>query len=443
MASIQTTKEMRPKDYLLQLDEFYVRRVSDLSVQPNLSTQDIGELGTDAIIESPSDTITCNVSFTVNADGTNDLFQKLMGEKAATPWKGVAGTYSGIANSGTVTQADFENACVDVIIPMQENDILARTKHIPNCYLTNFEMTFNAEGLATESYTLVGDIDADYYGAWRDMRVAVGWYNATTAATGFVCSGITAFSGFSAVDAIVDNIVVATGQNITMGAANGNVFWSPSTFSGVAGSSRCRILYYKDTPDTFQVKRDYGRIGTPGWGGIFGRQVKMYLGASDITGADSERTLRVQSVSISGDLSREEQRELGSYRVVNKRLTTPLRITATVDVSENDLEVYARLIGGDTYTAFSTYKSTADYAQKVKLATDMLQSNNKLIVKVYQNRSESASPTLMRTITMSGLTVTAKNTDASSTGRGTLSFSLQGSYLTSAGAGLATLPSGI
>lgn len=428
MAIITTPKEIRPGDRIIYVDDFPVIRAQRVSLAPNFNTTEITEIGSDAIIESIPDTITTQVTIETNSIGNIDLFQKLMSEKASTPR--LSGTN---VNSGTITQADFENAITDIVMAVREQGVFRRSIYVPNAYLTSFDFSYSVDGVATENYSLLGDVDYDAYGSYKDTKVYIGDYNGSTLATGFAISGTNALaSTVTPLQATVNNVVVATGNQITLSTSSNDtlVRWSGSTWSGVASGDRLRLVAYKTSADDFVTKLGAANLGVPGYAGIFGRQVKIYLGPSDVSATETNKMLRVQSVTINGDLSREELKELGNSRIVNKRLNTPLRLTCSVDVAESDLEHYAKLIGSQdsVWTSFSGIKYDAA-ATGLLMNTSQIGRSAKLIVNIYKERTD-APTTILKTITMSGLYMTSKSRDASATARGSVSLGFQGSYLT-------------
>jgi hypothetical protein len=428
MAIITTPKEIRPGDRIIYVDDYPVIRAQRVSLAPNFNTTELNEIGSDSILESIPDTITTQVTIETNSIGNVDLFQKLMGEKAASPR--LSGT---AANSWTGTQADFENAIVDVVMAVREQDMFRRSIYIPNCYLTSFDFSYSVDGVATENYSLLGDVDYDAYGSYKDVKAYIGSYSATVLATGFAISGTNALAAnYTPLQASVNNIVVATGNQITLSTSSNDtlVRWSGTTWSGAAGGDRFRLVAYKNSPDLFTTKLTAAGLGVPGYAGIFGRQVKIYLGGASVAATDTDKMLRVQSVTINGDLSREELKELGNSRIINKRLNTPLRLTCSVDVAESDLEHYAKLIGSQdgVWTAFSGIKYN-DSVGGVLMNTSQIGASAKLIVNIYKERTDNPT-TIMKTIVMSGLYMTSKSRDASATARGSVSLGFQGSYLT-------------
>jgi len=425
--AITTPKEIRPGDVIVYFDDYPVLRAQRVDISPNFGNQELSEIGSSNIVESVPETITSQVSVETNGVGGVDVFQKLMGEKASDP-------YTSGGNDGVLTQDDFENAIVDFACAIQEEGTLRRTVYVPNCYLTGFDFNFSVDGVHTENYTFLGDVDYDCLSNYADTRIAIGGYSALTGVSGFVISGYTLETGYAGLQASTGGIIRASTTDITLTNSGSDTWvqWPAATYSGVASADRCRLLYYKSTPDTYATKQSAAGLAGTGRAGVFGRQVEIFLG-SGITGAASEKALRVQSVGINGDLSREELEELGNNRVVNKRLNTPLRLNLTVEVAEHDLEMYARLIGGTTWTNFQDYKNN-EASENLLLSSSDVTTDSTLIVKVYKERGDTHT-TQLEQITMSGLYLTSKSREVSSTSRGTMSFGLQGSYITISGTG--------
>lgn len=431
MAVITTPKEIRPGDRIIYIDDLPVIRAQRAGVSPNFNNTELNEVGSDAIIESIADTITTQVTLETNSIGYIDILQKLMSEKATVPRHASTNT-----NSGVVTQADFEYAVTDFAMALRETDTFRRSVYVPNCYLTGFDFSYSVDGVSTENYTMLGDVDYDAAGAWKDLRIGIGEYDASTNTSGFVVSGVNLESGYSGLQLTINNVVVATGADITLTDASSDtqVTYDNTGITNTANGDRFRLIYYKTTPDTFATKISSAGVDVPGYGGVFGRQVFIYFGSDSVTSGVTDKMLRVQSCTINGDLSREELKELGNSRVVNKRLNTPLRLNCSIDVAESDLESFAKMVGGSLETTFSGYKY-ADGTDGILLNSSQLGQSNKLIVNIYKERSDNPT-TLLKSIVMSGLYITGRNRDASSTARGTVSYSFQGSYISISGTGV-------
>jgi hypothetical protein len=159
-----------------------------------------------------------------------------------------------------------------------------------------------------------------------------------------------------------------------------------------------------------------------------GYQCRAYITSGGATIGATNLALRVQNVTINGDLSREELKELGNLNTVSKKLTTPLKLTATVEVSDNDLKLFATLCGAAKAAEWTTYDSSQ--AQDFILRSANLATDSKLTVEMYKTRTGdfTTAANKLSMIVMSGLSVTGKSTSTSSSTRGTMSWTFQGSY---------------
>ena len=459
--AVSKAKEVKGIDKLVYIDDYPLLRVQKCTITPNFGSQDLSELGSTGIVESIADVITTSVSLDVNAMGSITLFQNLVGERAAYPvvcsgaedaaptlnsgWAGAA-----ITNSGVITEADFENAISDMVVSVKEDDTLRRTIYVPNCYLTSFDWGFSVDGACTENYTLTGDSDYDAASNYADLRCYPG-FPYTVSGFHIVRSGVT--TGFSHLQITRNGVPLTTsefsgvtyvlGTGADLGKTLVNLSGCTVLTTGTSTTAdRMRLVAYKTAAASWTVKQTAAGVNVPGTGGVVGKQIKIYVGHSGampatlMTIPTSGAVLRCQSVTINGDLSREDLKELGNIRVVNKRLNTPLKLSATVEASESDLEDYARMIGsGAAYETYSTGTTAINVFWNNEMAAG---SNIWLKVIVYKDRTGGfATSQVLKTITMSGLSLTSKSRDMGATSRGTVSFGFGGSYLSVAASGLA------
>lgn len=420
--AVPKTQYVGPEDQIIFIDEFGVRRAQRCEYTPNFNNVEASEIGALGLIETVPDLITTNVTLDTNDWGSVDTLQMLLGEKAAAPY------VSGVVNSGVLTENDFEYAEVDLILAIREDSTLRRSRLLPNQYLIGFDFTYNIDGVATENYRFAGDQDMDFVGKYADLRVLRGTY---VTASSFKVKGVyqTSFTGYQV---SIDNQVVSTGNQIQMTASGAaDTLVTLTNFSGISSTSRLRAHVYKTTPETFANRRVQANVNQPGYAAVMGRQVKIYLGDSTITPVASNKALRLQSVAISADLARDDIKELGNDRLVGKSLNIPIRISVTCEAIETDLETYAKLIGGASLSAWNNYQSDP-VGNGAVFTPDMLAaSGRKLIVEIYKERSNPT--TLLKTITMTGLSITGKSGNIALNARGAMTWNLQGSFITISG----------
>jgi hypothetical protein len=424
MAVTKTVYE-GPEDEIVFIDEFGVRRAQRLTYTPNFNNVEVSEIGGLGLIETIPELITTTTNLDTNDWGTTDTLAMVMGEKAARPYN------SGVINYYQITEADFGNAIVDILVQVQEDSTLRRTRYLPNQYLTGFTLTYNVDGVASENYTFAGDQDYDFVGAWADVRSYRGKY-ATPGS--FQISGFLTVANCTGIFITCNNQIVSTGNQITFAAGGSNTLVSSTNYTGFDSSAKLRFVGAKwPSADTFAQRVTAAYVNTPGYGAIMGRQVYIYLGDSTMTEATKVKALRLQSVSIAADLGRTDLKELGNETLVGKILNIPIRINITCEASDSDLETYARLVGGATLTAWNTYQGTPAGTQSyVQLKSSLLANGTKnMIVDIYKERASAT--TMLKKITITGLFVSGKSGEISSTARGSLTWNLQGSYITITG----------
>lgn len=121
-------------------------------------------------------------------------------------------------------------------------------------------------------------------------------------------------------------------------------------------------------------------------------QVEIYLVDKDVLGPtfsrDGELALRLTSVTIAADLTREPLFELSHLRPYDRALTFPIPFTVTVESTANDLVEYATF--ASKKTGVVTDKTTDDIS-----IYDFMTASKRLdlVVQIYQQTDEEAGGT--------------------------------------------------
>lgn len=107
---------------------------------------------------------------------------------------------------------------------------------------------------------------------------------------------------------------------------------------------------------------------------------------SKVLVGDYELTLRLQTVTISADLTREQLKEMGHLNPYARTLKVPIAFTVAIDTTASDLETYAKLAGksGDFKSGTLTDLDIIDLLSKRNLA---------IVVMVYQQTDQEAGGT--------------------------------------------------
>ncbi len=118
-------------------------------------------------------------------------------------------------------------------------------------------------------------------------------------------------------------------------------------------------------------------------------QIEIYLVDKDVLGLDADRDaqlgLRLTSVTIAADLTREPLFELSHLRPYDRALTFPIPFTVTVESTANDLVEYATF--ASKKQGVVTDQTTDDIS-----IYDFMTANNRLdlVVQIYQQTDEEA-----------------------------------------------------
>jgi len=117
-------------------------------------------------------------------------------------------------------------------------------------------------------------------------------------------------------------------------------------------------------------------------------QIEIYLIDKDVLppafNLDDELALRVTSVTIAADLTREPLFELSHLRPYDRSLTFPIPFTVTVETTANDLVEYATFASKKTGVTAGTTDEISIY--------DFMTANERLdlVVQIYQQTDEEA-----------------------------------------------------
>ena len=108
--------------------------------------------------------------------------------------------------------------------------------------------------------------------------------------------------------------------------------------------------------------------------------------ASTLRIGDYEISLRLQSVSVSADLTREQLKELGRLNPYARPLTLPIEFSVDVETTAGDLELFSKFAGKGSKFANGTLTD-------LDLADLLAKDNMRLVVMIYQQTDEEAGGT--------------------------------------------------
>ena len=332
------------------IDGIAARRVQTLGSSTDFTEEkllELGDLGFAEVTDEPAVSITMDTNDwgSVNTLG-------LMANKYSTAFAADNGGYKGSVGDNTyvINQNMFEDAAVDITAPVSEDGlVLHRTLYLSYCFISSLSFSYDVGGVAVENYSLETDFKRWYL---NDHKKALVYEASYTSATTATIAGENLQTGYTGLMVTVNGIVISDqltsvarpglGSTITLtdNGADTDVTSSTPALALVTGD-RIRVLVSQDSTATFPFL-----VSTPsGIGGLKKGMIDIHLSDVSDTGPvlATTKLLRIQSVTIDVDLSREVLEELGNYRAYSRTLQTPIPISATVTVNDTDLNMWADL----------------------------------------------------------------------------------------------------
>lgn len=394
------------------------KRVQSFSSDADIAEEKLLELNNTEVAEKTRD-LSVRASVEFNCVGSVAPFMQALGQGL---WQNEA------APTAVMTDAMFDDAAVD-IITHQSNDNVAIDFAEWNgyCFLTSFSFNFPADGVATESYEFEGEHNRFFLNDWKNTLVYKADYSD---ANTLLISGTNLESTHQPVLLLENQDVVAelsdTNESITLtdsgadtevtatDADGSRTFTDGKRYRVIVSGSGNSFSTFSSTPD--------------GIGGLRRGHVLAYLYNP---AGNMEQTLRIQSVAIDGDLSREEQVELGSKKPYYRKLTRPINVSLSVEVNETDLEEYAKIVGSETaYDAGTLREIDMD---------DMLRNSVFELVAYKSETAHTQANELMR-IKMTSVSVAGSGGSVSAGDTvGTRTFSLTAENILVSGSGVSYL----
>lgn len=397
-------------------------------------------------------------SFTADTDKSVEEMRELSNESITEYVEGLpvvsvsvdTSEIGGLRNLGALCNAsgasyidkdNFDLTSVDLAVQIEEDGVLARTMYMGDCFLTGISWSFDVGGVASENFTLESDNKTQYFDTKKEMFITTAAYgeNDTTG------SGVTTIegSGWAALHTglfiTVDNEIIRSavdksikvpdlivGSGGFMRAAIMNSRDSAVCTPIISGGTRYRVGFYKDTPGSvidLTSGKAAGAHGLDGSsiGGVRKGMVEIYLipsGVSSATGlfstSASNEILRLQTVSVDVDLSRESLEELGNYKAYYRSMVLPIPVTVTLSAIESDIDNWCRMSAGFKDTWPSNAVGTAgeiSFRDFVKGAS--------LHVKIYDDDESASSRNALKSVLVQELTATAESFSVDAGGNAT------------------------
>ena len=438
--------EIEGPDEIVWVDQWPITRLQEWGYDPTYSSEHHSQIGSSVWIDTTIDPETTATSLTLNNWGSIDLFQQLLGGDSSTEGGGAHDPYdSSTPNSGIVrqdtTQQDFRDAKVEILVYKAEEGVLRRCLRLPNQAMVGFEKRFTADGIATETYNLEGDEDIEYVGNYAQVECFIGTYVSATTFKVHETKGAS-WSGWTVV--CISQESTDCGTQVSDYSAvtitdNSPAGWSTVDTSGMdaayeptwVANDRIRLFVAKDSKDSWATIVSNEGMETAGPAAMRRGEIVPRLARDESGSPVTEFTwLRLQEVTISADLTRDELVQLSQYRVYHRALREPCTFTATVTALESDLEAWAKMSG--KHAAWATYQG-ADGASGFEVAGDEFQDDIFIEVNMY---NENDQTNLLKKVNLTDCSVTGKGHRLSVDGNSTVTWSFESSKYYEEGTGI-------
>lgn len=293
--------------------------------------------------------------------------------------------------------------CPSMLIKVSEhnNSTIDRTCHLQGVYLDTVEFSYDVGGMAKENYRLSGDHKDWYFSGTSnpsstDIDMVFAEYTSETEAT-----TTHAKPANTTVEAVYVNKELVYHKRTAIGSAptwtGSSLTFGADTFTDDA---RIEVIYSYDTPRSFPALTT-SNTGTSAYGtrgGLRRGNVVIYMEkqtGSTITDAQAKQ-LRLQSVSGSLDMGRQERYELGTQRYVDKQPTYPLNVRFDMTFNASDLQAFAHASAKEDEWLAGTlnYMNVKDIVQ-----------NTKVTIELYKDAYIHTPANLVKKIVMNNCTV--------------------------------------
>lgn len=359
------------------------KRVQTVSSTNDFQEEKLLELSNPQVSEKISDlAVTASLEF--NDFGSIAPFMQAIGQGQWQNEDNVA---------RVITDTAFDNAIIDTMIQHSKNgSSLDFSEWNGYLFLTSFSINYPADGIATESYSYEGDHARFFLNNWKE---------AITYKADFVDSSTVRISGVN-LAATHDPILLLVNQTVVSEISDTDdslTLTNNGADTDITGANEDGNLAFTDG-DRFRAvisgsSTTFSQFATTpaGIGGLRRGHIDAFLynPAGNI-----EKTLRVQSISIDGDLSREEGLELGSKKPYFRILGRPIDISIAVEVNETDLEEFAKLSGNET--AFDA--NTLD-----EINVDNYLTDNVLEILIYSSETDHTFAKELKRLKFTALSV--------------------------------------
>lgn len=308
-------------------DSFFASRIQRVSMNTDVPTTDVGELGNPELVGITRDTPNVTITFSAYDVGIK-VFSVLTGtDSTSYPAGGVnidqLGEADAILYIKDATLADY-----------------VKSAHARRLQVRDFTFTYSVDGESTEDYNLIGSEKR-----WFKNDVVVDRFVSGTTSFTLTQTPIDLNNGRHLLSVILDGQyltevtgVPATGEYAVSGTA---------LTTGDSMTSQCLAIYHANPAGTNWTNISDASMPAA----IRGRDVTVKISANSIS--------RVQSVTINGNLNVQNVREMGSRVIAGYQRQVPT-VDGNITVLDTDTELIELLTQGTINASGVTEFSVGD-----------------------------------------------------------------------------------
>jgi hypothetical protein len=343
-------------------DVYHVPRVQRVTLNTDLPSTDIFELGSNTQAGTTVDTPNITLTFSVFDVGIR-LFAALTGsDPNAYPGAGV-------------DISAFKE--VDGIIYIKDPSVsdYIKSGHAKRLQVRDFSFSYTMDGESTEDYTLIGAEKR-----WFKNDIIVDKFTVGTTSFTLSQTPIQLKNGNYALSVILDGDYLT---EVTGAPSTGEYRVVGTTVTtGDTRTDRVIAVYHANPAGNNWA--NISDVVQPA--GIRGRDIKVAIAANDI--------LRVQSVTINGNMNVQTVRELGNRNVVGYQKQVP-SVDGTITVLDTDTELIDLLVTG----------STASGDTEFELGQGCVGSGLSLKIQLLDPCDSSSPYTVLKTVFIPSITI--------------------------------------
>lgn len=403
------------------LNGHLVSRAQTFDVSADMGDDEVRELTNSQVVEYSSQTPQVTINLETNEYGS------------CRNLRAAAGITGGSA-ADNVSVDSFDGTTTEICLMIAANGAINRTAHITDASLTSVSWNFEVGGVGTETFGFEADNFTWYTSTYREAYAVPGSSpeQHATLGTGNAIIFVSGFGGGQQplylplkvyVDGVaVSGVVTATG----LGNDRARLTWTDSNYTTTG--SRYKVLFTRTGEALPRSATIPNAPSTSNLGSIPRGKIDIVLstGANDAFSTTTD-FLRLQSVSIDADLSREVLNELGHYRAIERSLNLPVPVNCTFSALASDLQDWAKFSGQSGSITASSYSIT-DFSA-IKTA--------RLQIRIYDKNDTvtDGTRTMKKSLTFSGLQITAIGHSIDVGSNANQDFTAKGSNFLASGSG--------